>query len=789
MMTPLARQSIGFLAGLGYEAANLVPECSFTWRAEDQTLRNQKADLIAFYSPPHTMRTACVGVFSAANQADVAVILQRARFLTAPVAIVGTPDRISLYPVRREPVAEPLEVVETGDWPERFRSRIRDLSPAFLYTIKTEPEQLSLFDTGLWSWAESITGQTLTSLLESLLARALSDLPDRYRDRAAAHTAIIRLILQMFAGRVLEDKGIVSGDGSLISTLSLAHDRFSENIDPAVANSPYLSRGLTEYIERELRGRFAFATLTSEMLGSAYENALVTPRLRKERGIYYTPRSITNYMLSKLPIETIPLESRLLCDPCCGSGSFLSSGFDRLSHLLPAQWTPSRRHQYLRTRILGFDIDEMAREIAGLSLVLADPYNKNGWRIRDHDATQLSVSDLGQRPTIIATNPPFLEVKGRGERHELSSEIIARLVDLAADNGLLAVVTPQSLLESRAGEKTRKSIIGKCDLLEIDVLAGGLFYSGAETAVLLMRKRPKLQSQSMVSVATVREVRSRDVSAFRELGAFTRTYSVEPSLWREDRDMRFVLSPLSDIWRNLESHGRPLGSLAEVRNGLQVKTDDKRSVSIERRDGLVRFIDRVDVLRPFALLAGHAFWPFKWLRYGRHLRRSGDEAMFKARKVIINATRNPGSSWRLVAASACEDVYFSDHFHGIVPKEDDVTIEEITAVLNSPVANAWYDGHSRNRKIVISTLNAMPFPMIPANRKPELTALVKELEKAVVAKWTKDDGSLFFDTSEERGDESILRERIDSIVQEAYGLEPSETQRLWKLMSGDKRPG
>ena len=238
------------------------------------------------------------------------------------------------------------------------------------------------------------------------------------------------------------------------------------------------------------------------------------------------------------------------------------------------------------TRILGFDIDEMAREIAGLSLVLADPYNKNGWRIRDHDATQPSVSDLGQRPTIIATNPPFLEVKGRGERHELSSEIIARLVDLAADNGLLAVVTPQSLLESRAGEKTRKSIIGKCDLLEIDVLAGGLFYSGAETAVLLMRKRPKLQSQSMVSVATVREVRSRDVSAFRELGAFTRTYSVEPSLWREDRDMRFVLSPLSDIWRNLESHGRPLGSLAEVRNGLQVKTDDKRSVSIERRDGL-----------------------------------------------------------------------------------------------------------------------------------------------------------------------------------------------------------
>jgi N-6 DNA Methylase len=789
MSSPLVRQARALLVALGYAATNLVQDCSFTWRAEDQTLKNQKADLIAFYAQPHTMRTACVGVFDVPTRADVSGILQKARFLTAPVAIIGTAEGVSLYPVHREPVAQPLDTAESATWPEKFRSRLRDLSPDFLYATKTGVEQLTLFDTGLWEWAQSITGQTLTSLLESLLAHALTDLPDRYRDRPAAHTAIIRLILQMFACRVLEDKGLVPGGASLGDTLRIAHDRFSENIDPSVIESPYLTRDSIDYVESELRGRFAFATLTTEMLGSAYENALVTPKLRKERGIYYTPRSIANYMLAKLPVETLPLENRLLCDPCCGSGSFLLAGFDRLFDLLPNEWTPSRRHQYLRTRIWGFDIDDMAREIAGLSLVLADPYNKDGWKIRDRDAMQLTSSDIGQRPTIIATNPPFRELKSRGLRQELASEIVTRLIELAADDGLLAVVTPQSLLESRAGKDARRSIVDKCDLLEIDVLAGGLFYSDAETAVLLLRKRPKPQiTRSRVSVATVREVRARDVAAFKENGTFTRTYSVEPSSWRDVRDRRFVLSPLSDIWKRLESRCCDLASVAEVRNGLQVRTEDKRSVTTEHRDGLVKFIDRLDALRPFALLAGQPLWPFKWLRYGRHLHRKRDESMFKAKKVVVNATRNPGSAWRFVAAVAGQGVYFSDHFHGVIPKSQDLSLEEIAAVLNSAVANAWYDGHSHNRKIVIATLNAMPFPSIRPDRKSELIGLVRELEHAVIARWTRDDLALFYESSEETRDVSILLERVDSIVQEAYGLEPSETQRLWKFMSGDKRP-
>ena len=136
MATQLARQATDFLRGIGCQATNLVPDCAFTWRAEDQSLKNQTADLVAFFAAPHTMRTACVGVFTAAGRADVETFLQRARFLTAPLAIIGTPENVSLYSVRRDAVPAPVESAPVAEWASRFRSRLSDLSPDRLYAAK-----------------------------------------------------------------------------------------------------------------------------------------------------------------------------------------------------------------------------------------------------------------------------------------------------------------------------------------------------------------------------------------------------------------------------------------------------------------------------------------------------------------------------------------------------------------------------------------------------------------------------------------------------------------------------
>src|SRR5690606_1873487 len=158
---------------------------------------------------------------------------------------------------------------------------------------------------------------------------------------------------------------------------------------------------------------------------------------------------------------------------------------------------------------------------------------------------------------------------------------------------------------------------------------------------------------------TVRELKPKDIARFRDQRSFTRTYSADSAQWRSDSEARFVVSPLSEIWSRLEASCHRFGQFAAVRNGLRVKPDDRSSVSDTQRRGDVPCVDRLDVLRPYALLTTAKLKETRWLKYGPQLDRQRTSAIFDVPKVLVNSNRNPGSSWRLVAAMAPSGLYFS----------------------------------------------------------------------------------------------------------------------------------
>ena len=790
MSAELANQARSLLEGAGYDSDQLVSDYSFTSRRDDGSLGNDRADLVAFGGEPHSMRTACVSVVEPPAATSVADTVSRLRFLTAPLAIVGAGPSVELWSIRRHLEPRPLKTAPRAAWPDAFRSRLADLSPEILLEAKRGDTQLEFVDAELGTWAERITGDALTKLLESLLAHALELLPPSYAPKDAAQRAIVRLVFNLFACRVLEDLRIIEEETDPACSLRSANARFSENIDIAIVNSQYLSKSLVRDVHSRLRKQFAFASLTTDMLGHAYENAMVSVKLRKERGIYYTPHSITRYILDRLPIESIPKKSRYLLDPCCGSGSFLLAGFERLASLLPDWWTPARRHQYLRARIVGRDIDDFAREIASLSLVLADIHNRNGWNVREGDVKQITVEAVGKRPTIVVTNPPFKETKEAGTRREFAADTLVKLVGLTAKNGLIGIVLPQSMLDSRAGQGARATVLEACDILELSTFPGGVFHSNADSVVLLLRKRNSPSGLAKrAGVVTVHELRNRDLADFRSKGIFTRTYSVDTADWAGDPHKRFIVSPLSDTWKKLEASCVRLGRVADIRNGLQIKKKDATSVIDKKRPGDVPFVDRLNVLRPFALLTAGGLRQTRWLKYGDQLHRQRDRAIFDAAKVLVNSNRNPGSTWRLVAAAAPKGLFYSDNFHGVIPKRAAaVSIEQIVAVLNGPVANAWFDAHCRKRKIVQSILRDLPFPTFDGPAASRLVAAVRALGKAIISKWRQAEEGLFYDGLIETADTARSLNEIDSLVYDAYGLGRMERRAIDKLMSRDRRP-
>ncbi|MEQ1761084.1 MAG: hypothetical protein ABL986_22480, partial [Vicinamibacterales bacterium] len=348
-----------------------------------------------------------------------------------------------------------------------------------------------------------------------------------------------------------------------------------------------------------------------------------------------------------------------------------------------------------------------------------------------------------------------------------------------------------SIAESKAGQKFRKSILQECDLLEVLTLPEGLFHSQIETLALVARKR---ESQRItVPVTTVRELKSRDLPRFAQSAVFTRTYSVGLDRWSGDAESRFVISPLLDLWERLEKMHEPLGKVAEVRAGLKVKAGDTTSVHDTRQSGDVAFLDRKDVLKPFALLM-KGERSDQWLSYGDHLERPRTAATFDPAKVLVNSNRNPGSPWRLVAAMAPAKLYYSFSFHGVFTRPgSDCSLEMLTAVLNSPLANAWFDAHSRKRWIHVPTLERLPLPQVDNAMAGRIATRVELLADATRRKWQsnrREGRGLFDDDGESPSTEvSMLLSELDDLVFLAYGLTTSERRAIQRLMIGERRPG
>lgn len=157
---------------------------------------------------------------------------------------------------------------------------------------------------------------------------------------------------------------------------------------------------------------YEFSVIDAEILGSAYERFLSKvirltpthqakveekPEVRKAGGVYYTPKYIVEYIVKqtvgqliegKTPEEITKIK---ICDPACGSGSFLLGAYQYLldyhldwyskNHIKSkaaknAPLTPNGKlsthikKQILINNLFGVDIDTQAVEVTKLSLLL-----------------------------------------------------------------------------------------------------------------------------------------------------------------------------------------------------------------------------------------------------------------------------------------------------------------------------------------------------------------------------------------------------------------------------------
>ncbi len=140
--------------------------------------------------------------------------------------------------------------------------------------------------------------------------------------------------------------------------------------------------------------KFNFAGVDSDIVGTVY-STYVNRKEKKEKGQYYTPPEIVNYILDEVGYrsgKSILGDTKRLIDPACGSGSFLVAAAKRLVETYKGKAKqiddPVSVLDRVQNNLYGFDLNPFACYLSEVNLL-----------IQVLDLVKLA-HDKGQRPNM-----------------------------------------------------------------------------------------------------------------------------------------------------------------------------------------------------------------------------------------------------------------------------------------------------------------------------------------------------------------------------------------------------
>lgn len=161
----------------------------------------------------------------------------------------------------------------------------------------------------------------------------------------------------------------------------------------------------------------------AHVLGDAFQ-ALIGPRLRGDKGQFFTPRSLVRAMVGVVN----PQRGESILDPACGTGGFLAE---------------AHRHQQehafggnVTGRLVGIDKDHDLFRIASSLLEITCGKRTELFNLNSLDVRETGAGALGDNSfDVVLTNPPFGSKIGVRDKEVLREYALARQWIKRSDNG------------------------------------------------------------------------------------------------------------------------------------------------------------------------------------------------------------------------------------------------------------------------------------------------------------------------------------------------------------------
>ncbi len=533
--------------------------------------------------------------------------------------------------------------------------------------------------------------------------------------------------------------------------------------------------------------------LSTESLAHVYENALVTPEVRKANGTHSTPGALVDYMVWQLwPwIEALPRDRRHVFEPACGHAAFLASALRVLR-----QWSDIgdsvTRHEYLKKHLHGIEYDPFALEVARLSLTLADVPHGNTWDLKQADMFLGTVlEDSAKKCGVLLANPPYERftwkvraaygrAKVKLDANTKSCEMLGRTIPYLTPGACFGVVVPQGLLHSKEGTTLRRTILSDFELREIDVFEDKLFEkSEHEVAVLMGRRKSGKAPPGKLSF---RRVRNAGLDAFRNGFAFSSEDVVEISRFAQTQSADFRVPQLGSLWAAMNDYNR-FETIAQVSKGLEYKglslpTDTWTLHDPPEPGDILGYATRPTHVEIYGLprTVGMNLDPQAVRDYGAG-RPTGHP------RVLANYIRSGREAWRLKAIIDQEGRAVTSTFLAATPTAAGASVTYVWALLNSPVTNAFLHTHTQKKQNLVNLMRRIPIPRFSQ-------VYVAQVEQAAMRYRTLalSPGQLFDAQATPEGIRQALL-AMDAAVLQAYDLPPRLERQLLDLFTGIERKG
>lgn len=730
------------LSGLGYNKNHF----SENYHVQINGTSALRFDYVAFSDEYiQDVSTSCIAIQEVRNTEEEQFFVRNTKYMATPVLILAREEKVQIWNITSDQQVLVKEDEEKVIQIYFEKNRFEFMSDS-LIGLKQGLRQINLFEAvGLIDFSRNATCKILSEEFTKGLVAAKTYIKHYKNINNHDLNNITSITMHIISALIINSKvNLEQNIPDIFELLSGLSEKYEEYFSDKLMMK--YGEGLISDIYKSLNSSINYQSVDHELLGYFYESTLLqlnkvrANNIRKEFGIYYTPRVLSTEIVNSIPIENIPVDKRRVLDGTCGSGSLLLSACKRLENLVYYEYDGFERHDYLTKMIFGYDLDRFASEVARLSLLLYSlPYG-NKWNVKSGDLLKIK-KFKEDAPFIILGNPPYEEKRADKIKSQKATEFLDKYISWLHEDGYIGIILPESFLQNDSSTIQREQLIKNFDILELWSLPGSVFENNCATIVVIAQKKKLLDFKNIVKIKILTRNSGSIKNYFGNQKWDFVYFDTKQQEWENAPRYKISFSPIDIIIKKLKKYEQNLDDVTNNIMGIMLPSY-YNGFSKLPFDGWVPYITNALNFQKYYISdkmeSQITFFNYnmsfeeeenlKESYKGLRLRRKHKDIYAMKSKVLIKMSSTPGEI-SCISAFVDEDGYYPSHsFFVVVSKDENITNEAICATVNSKLINAYIRKECVKRTLTTGVVRSIPIPKFSKEEIKQISYIFRNIK-------------------------------------------------------------